>query len=157
MRRVCQLDITDMNADRFSNCVFSDDIRFEIGNKFSIIGVYSGEILIQGSAPQMLSRLVIGVWLVTNIADPLDKVTIRVKSPGVDLSVAEAQFDIKSETLSPDSDASKRQAFLPLNISPFPVMQDGVIEAFLDTGDSTERVGRLKVRFVDNIASQAAT
>lgn len=65
-----------MSEHRFITATFSDDIRYEIGNKFSLIGCYSGE-LISDMMPIALPKLCASVSIHSKISDPFKKLAIR--------------------------------------------------------------------------------
>jgi hypothetical protein len=56
---------------------YCDDIRQEVGNKFSYMGVYSGELTVP-NAPVLLPKLCISVKASTDIGDPFEALEVRV-------------------------------------------------------------------------------
>lgn len=62
---------------RHLEVIYSDDIREEVGNKLSYMGVYSGELVVQ-NAPVLLTKLCISVKVVTDISDPFEALEVRI-------------------------------------------------------------------------------
>lgn len=57
--------------------VFCDDIRQEIGGKLSYIGVYSGNMFVS-EFPAVLPKLCLALSVITPVANPFRKLTLRV-------------------------------------------------------------------------------
>jgi Family of unknown function (DUF6941) len=62
---------------RYLQTIFCDDIRHEIGGKFSYIGVYSTKLFIP-SFPVAIPKLCIAMNAVTSIDHPFKQFSIRV-------------------------------------------------------------------------------
>lgn len=65
------------HSSRHLDVIYCDDIRNEVGNKFSFMGIYTRELTIP-SAPLLLPRLCIAVKVVTDIDDPFESLVVRV-------------------------------------------------------------------------------
>ncbi|MCL5802067.1 MAG: hypothetical protein M1283_06065 [Gammaproteobacteria bacterium] len=65
------------HISRHLEVIYCDDIREEVNHKFSYIGVYSGELIVQ-TAPVLLPKLCIGVKVVTDMDDPFETLEVRV-------------------------------------------------------------------------------
>lgn len=63
-------------AIRYLDVIYCDDIRNEVGNKFSLMGIYTRELTIPN--PLLLPKLCIAVKVVTDINDPFASITVRV-------------------------------------------------------------------------------
>lgn len=57
--------------------IYCDDIREEVGNKVSYMGVYAGELRIPG-APVLLGKLCMAVRMHTPIGQPFETLEVRV-------------------------------------------------------------------------------
>ena len=65
------------HSSRHVEVIYCDDIRQEVGNKFSYMGVYSGELNVT-SAPVLLPKLCILVKVGTEIVDPFEALEVRI-------------------------------------------------------------------------------
>ncbi len=65
------------NVSRHLEVIYCDDIRSEVGNKFSYMGIYTRELNIP-SVPLLLPKLCIVVKVVSDINDPIESVVVRV-------------------------------------------------------------------------------
>ncbi len=110
-----------MVADRFASSQFCDDIRQELGGKFSLIGCYGTTIQVD-PIPAVLPKLCIAVRVYTPIAKPFGKLTVRVLREEVLL--AELPFQMEALTLPSTKmppDAQWHVAGAMVVMSPFPV------------------------------------
>lgn len=62
---------------RHSYVQFCDDIRFELGGKTSLIGVYGGELLVK-SFPTSLPKLCVAAFMATPVDEPLETLTMQI-------------------------------------------------------------------------------
>lgn len=71
-----------MNADRFVFTSYCDDVRQELGGKFSLMGIYGADLVAQGvgadsSSPVVLPKLCAYVRIVTPIDRPFERLVFR--------------------------------------------------------------------------------
>ncbi len=64
-------------AERYVHTIWCDDVRQEIGNKPSFMGVYTGGIVLP-SLPTVLPRLAAYSWIASPINEPLKTMALRV-------------------------------------------------------------------------------
>src|SRR4051794_10954427 len=88
---------SDMPTPRVANCIFCDDIRHEVGNKVSLMGIYSADILFPGPPPVAFRTLGIVAWLIFDVDDRPTKFTIRVLVPPDRTEVLKIEADIEGE------------------------------------------------------------
>lgn len=62
---------------RYVHTIWCDDIRMELGNKPSFMGVYTGGIVVP-SLPTFLPRLSIYSWITTPKEQPFKRIAIRI-------------------------------------------------------------------------------
>ncbi len=67
-----------MNHDRHIFCLYSDDIRQEVNNKTSLMGIYRGGMTVEGPMPQILPRLVISAYVNTPVDHPFGQFSVDV-------------------------------------------------------------------------------
>lgn len=70
--------------------IFCDDIRHEIGGKFSYIGVYTGQMFVP-SFPITLPKLCLAMSVITSAETPFHKLVMRILKD--DAVLAEAALD----------------------------------------------------------------
>ena len=68
--------------------IYCDDIREEVGNKVSYMGVYAGELRVP-DAPVLLGKLCIAVRMHTAISQPFETLEVRVVKEKAGEEVAE--------------------------------------------------------------------
>lgn len=64
-------------TSRHIEVIYCDDIREEVGNKVSYMGIYSKDLFVPTS-PIVLPKLCIAVKVVTDMADPFKELEVRV-------------------------------------------------------------------------------
>src|SRR5947209_13397450 len=86
-----------MPTPRVANCIFCDDIRSEVGNKVSLMGLYSTDILFTIPPPVAVRTLGIVAWLIFDVDDRPTHLTIRVLVPPARTEVLRIETDIEGE------------------------------------------------------------
>jgi hypothetical protein len=137
-----------MPNPRVGHCVFCDDIRMEIGNKMSLMGVYSGVILFSGPPPAVMPKFGIVTWIISDRDDVPTKLAISIIAPdGTELAKMEqndAQLLIPSFH---EEDVTKGMLRALIQVTNLPFNTEGLLEVIADTGRETFRAGRLRIRF----------
>lgn len=136
-----------MNQRIYAHTIFCDDIRQEVGNKPSFMGVYTGEMHIPGPAPGALSKLCAVVWVVMPISDPARHVTIIISGApiGDEPTVMEFEPASMDRKASNSADKSSLVAMAVHEWTPFMVHSSGVIEVKVKIDDMELNAGRLTV------------
>jgi len=127
--------------------IICDDIRREIGNKISLMGLYDDAIVIK-QAPARLSKLcVFQRWMESNLGR---EDTIRFQVSGTAL-VSPVYASCKPEPAHFDPRATKAQ--LILVFAPFDIVRPGYVEfvTFLKESDEPSYRYRLDVRIDTDI------
>ena len=106
-------------TNRYVHTIWCDDIRQEIGNKPSFMGVYTGGLVV-AALPVVLPRLSIFSWIVTPKETPFKRIGIRVtRDDGTVLVAVEQAGPEKgfeaSQAARPNS--SRQVIMAALNIS----------------------------------------
>lgn len=138
-----------MAAPRVGLAAFCDDVRQEIGNKFSLMGVYTGDMILPASPlpgiPLLLPKIVIVTWLTSDIDDAPEHVTYRVLLPPDRTEI------IRQEITSPPAKfaegATKATLQTMITIGPLTLTHEGFLEVLADTGREEIRMGRLLMKF----------
>jgi uncharacterized protein DUF6941 len=136
-----------MSEARVATSVFCDDIRMEVGNKFSIMGIYSGDIIINHpQQPTLLPKLGAVVFLITDLNDIPEHISISVYLPPNRTELLKMEMDVPK--LEHQEDAVKAQFRSIVVFPPVTLTEEGFIEITINTGREELRAGRLFVRFV---------
>ena len=131
-----------------ASCLFCDDVREEIGSKFSLMGIYGDDLVVVGRPPILLPKLVLVVWVITDIGDPLPGFAVRVRVPPGRRELI--NLDVGAPAVRAQREGATRmhaQAIIP--ITPFPLDAIGDIEVEVDLGGESQRAGRLAIKFAD--------
>jgi hypothetical protein len=142
--------------DAWGFSLFCDDIRAEIGGKFSIMGIYQTDMIFQQTFPLVLSKFAI---LVKYYERPgiFDKdISFNIHMPG-DVKGSPAITNVVPRASLLDVpppyelDEDQERVFnltLPFVFSPLPVPQEGFIKVRAVCGDITTNLGSLMLRAV---------
>lgn len=141
-----------MNGTRLQT-VFCDDIREEVGNKRSLMGIYQGEMFIQ-SLPVLLPRLCFYISYVSDFSKPREKVEFKVVK-GADeeelfsTGVIDAGRPVTNENNLgvPYLNSTLTLAF---GMSPFMIDSETVIRIVAISGAEKVLGPCLRVRLADN-------
>lgn len=63
---------------RFATAIFCDDIRYELGNKVTLVGLYNKDLFVQ-EFPAHLSRLAVSLTVDTPIEEPFETLGVIVE------------------------------------------------------------------------------
>lgn len=138
--------------------VFCDDIREEVGNKRSLMGIYHGEMFVQ-SVPILLPRLCFYINFVSDLTVQAGKVVIKVVK-GADeeelmsTGVIEPEQTVKNENHL-GVPYLTRTLTLAFGLSPFMIDSETVIKVVAET-DLGKIIGPcLRIRLADNQLTKA--
>lgn len=87
-----------MTMARFATTIFCDDVRQELGNKLSLMGIYGGDLYV-ASMPATLPKLCLIIKVVTPADDPFSKLTVRVLQD--DRTLLEQPIDVSHVSPAP--------------------------------------------------------
>ncbi len=150
-----------MPNPRIAHCVFCDDVRYETGNKLSLMGIYSGEIGFPHDPPSAtqlsLPKFVICWWLFCDIDDPPQRVSVNLYMPPDRTEVL--KFAVPPEHLvSPAvvfEDAIRLTLSSVIPIVNLTFAREGRMEVTIETERETLRAGRLRIRISGRPGSQS--
>ena len=121
--------------NRYLHVVYCDDVRNELNNKTSLIGVYGADLLVS-EMPAVLPQLFLVISVVADAAEPIERLTIVVSrdeeqlaeiSPsGDDLAKGREQAQAL-RVQGPQSLLAIHTIGLVLRVAPFPIEQAGVL------------------------------
>jgi hypothetical protein len=138
-----------MPTPRVANCVFCDDIRTEVGNKVSLMGVYSTDMQFPVSPPIAIRTLGIVAWIIFDADDRPTHLTMRVLVPPARTEALKIEANIEGELpIHYERDEySKGQLRFISMINGIQFTEEGFLEVMFDTERETIRAGRLRIRF----------
>jgi len=133
-----------MNAGRIVVIQFCDDVRYEVGNKYSLIGCYSDELIVD-KLPALLPKLCVQIRAFTPIEKGFSKLALRAYL-GDDM-IAEA--NIKFDKVSPDNapaDATRMGIMTFMFFSPLGITEPCVLRIEAETEEGVLTGGKLRIR-----------
>jgi hypothetical protein len=141
-----------VSTDRFVSVQFCDDIRQELGNKFSLIGCY-GPLIQVHPLPSVLPKLCASVKVYTPIERPFGKLVVRILRG--DTAVAEMPFANESALPPPvPMDGARWQMAIAMFImSPFPVEAACTLRVEVETDERMLSGGTTWIKAVEAAAS----
>jgi hypothetical protein len=137
-----------MSGPRFANCVFCDDVRAEVGNKTSLMGIYQSDMIFPQGPPAITPKICVAFWLVTDLDDRPKSVTLRLLAPNGS-EIMRAPLENLPEDLPYAEGALKRGLHGVLQVSPAAFTEEGFLELWIDTEQEPIRAGRLRIRFLE--------
>jgi hypothetical protein len=124
---------------RYINTIFCDDIRQEMGNKQSLMGVYQSDLLVP-NIPATLLKLCIVITISTPIDQPFKKLVIKVtkddellmEAPLIGDQLHEPQQNIieNGDSKYPERRIAIMGAFV---LSPFQIEKECILRVRADT------------------------
>ncbi|MGE3990981.1 hypothetical protein [Pseudorhodoplanes sp.] len=152
------------HPDYFGSVIFCDDIRHEIGGKFSFIGVYSGAMQIHGDTPfpcvlpklgisasysQAIDAVVIPIKFLVYLPGETDNPSIVFDAPAeaVEQAIQQALAKEKREKESLDQDEPRLYAQVGINaiLSPLKIENSGNLRVRVTREDDLVRLGSIKI------------
>lgn len=88
---------------RFAHAFFCDDIRYEVGNKVSLMGIYSKDLIFP-TLPAFVGRLGVVLTIDTDINEPIETIKVLVEKD------AETLIELTPEKLEQDYQSTARLA-----------------------------------------------
>ncbi|CAM2164874.1 Phosphatidylserine decarboxylase [Paraburkholderia sacchari] len=139
---------------RFAYCHFCDDVRLEVGNKSSLMGVYGGDLQVP-SFPFALPKLAVVTFISTPTDEPMSTLIFEVRD-GSDVlaqyEVPKHELEAVQKSVSARDDSVEPAQALALGatafLSPFSVDRPKVIKAVVICDGKEFVAGKLYVRQV---------
>lgn len=139
-----------MPNPRTAICIFCEDIRQEIGNKISLMGVYASDIAFPIAPPVGIPKFGIVIWLVFDVGDEPQKVVIRVLAPPARIEIAKLEASVSDGGIQfpyPPDELSKGTLRLVIPLFNVVFSEEGFVEVIAEMDGTIVRAGRLKIRF----------
>ncbi len=146
-----------MPEARVAACLFCDDIRNEVGNKISLMGIYGGDLILAlPLQPVMIPKLGAFVSLITDLNDTPERMTIIVYMPPKQTELVKIEIPAMPHA-SHFEGATKTHYRAMIQFPPVTIVEEeGFIEIMIETERETIRAGRLYVRFQPTVADASA-
>jgi len=143
---------------RVAYCHFCDDVRVEIGNKTSLMGIYGGELLVP-AMPTMLPKLAVVIFVRTPIDQPMATLAFEVREGSTvlvrhEISAVELEAGQKSMIDRDFGEERPKSLSIGANafIQPFVVERPKAIEAVVICDGKELAAGKLFVKVMDEAA-----
>ena len=137
-----------MNESRVVIAQFCDDIRHEVGSKYSLMGCYGGEMIID-KLPALLPKLCVQVRVFTPFDQPFTKLLLRAVLNGEPI----AEIDVPVQEMAQSyqdraalSDTQRHVVVAIITISPLHVSEACQLKIEADTEDGMLRGSSLSIR-----------
>ena len=135
-----------MSSQRAAWSIVCDDIRQEVGNKISFMGIYQSELLL-AQFPSTLPRLCFAVYARTPASQPFKQLLFKIFRDDEQL-IAEGSLDVATITPSPPS--SDGELFLTgtmlIGFSPMILVEPCKLSARVFTEAEVLKAGSILVR-----------
>ena len=144
--------------------LFADDIRHEIGGKYSVMGIYNIDMLLPGAVfPVTLPKLCVLIKYKEVHGAFHDDIQVNVvfpgdsdDAPGFTTVIPAAGREGAATPYDGDSESERLFSLtMPLVFSPLTIVQPGPIKVRIRCGEHTTRLGRLMVRAADPADGEA--
>ena len=149
--------------NRYVNTIFCDDIRHEVGNKFSYMGVYSVDMFVPGF-PVVLPKLCLALKVATPYSNPFRKLTLRIlKDKEI---IAEGNLDEKelANFVESINDAATEENGIRFHMfqstfifSPFQLDAPCTLRVRVETEEGEIRGPGLRIKQVPSNAEQSSS
>lgn len=137
-------------AERLLLATFCDDIRYEHGNKHSLMGCYKQDLVVN-QLPAALPKLCAAVLVLTPIDQPFEKLTICARLDNESLAELELGEDqlltVKSEMVT-QRRAGRRKVEVTCHMAftPFVITQEGELRIEAISEEGTIKGSTLQIR-----------
>jgi hypothetical protein len=143
------------HSSRHLEVIYCDDIREEVGNKVSFMGIYSSELTVP-NAPVLLTKLCIVVKAVTDIGDPFEALNVRiVKVKGNDETelLSTGPVLLPAKLPGPDIGLTRMAVQMNFILAPFQIDEETKLRVKAITEREELRGMTLRIRIVPPLAS----
>lgn len=140
-----------MNGARFVYTDFCDDVREEVGGKFSLIGVYRSDLIVK-KIPIVLPKFCIVVRIVTPIDCPFSLLKIRMSMNGellADMAIPDNVLQTK-QSITDGRDGKRMQAMTILSLAPLAINEPGKITIEVETEEGVLYGGSLWIKLLES-------
>ena len=141
--------------------IFCDDVRQEIGNKFSLMGIYGPEMFVDSPFPLMMAKMGFHIAFRDDPHAPFTPITLCIYLPGDEQDKPTYKADIDRSQAAPPpppgtlGPATRRIATLNVVLSPLNLKEPGKIKVRMLVDGEKIKLGTLRVAYKDPAAPAA--
>ncbi|WP_288078996.1 hypothetical protein [Pseudomonas sp.] len=132
---------------RYAHALYCDDVRHELGDKVSFMGVYSGKLLIS-DLPAILPKLCVALTLRSGLDTPFKSIVItglyREQEVFV-MNLNEQDVDRAKDSTPPSADSSALYVQILAIMSPFQIEEPGRLDIKIIADGETLKVAALEI------------
>ena len=134
-------------------CIFCDDVRQEVGNKNSLMGIYNGLIVFahEQQFPVAMPKFAISIYVICDADKKPDSIAVRVLLPPNRTEVFSTTIQARDDLIYKGDDDAKKlilNAVIPFFGLTFP--SPGYLEVMVKTDKREQRAGRLHITTVES-------
>ncbi len=133
-----------MNEGRIVVTQFCDDVRYEVGNKYSLIGCYSDELIVD-KLPALLPKLCVQIRAFTPIDKAFSRLALRAFLGEEMIAEANIEFG-KISTDDAPADATRMGIMTFMFFSPLGITEPSLLRIEAETEDGVLSGGKLRIR-----------
>jgi len=105
-------------TDSYVHAIWCDDIRQEVGNKPSFMGVYTAGLTIESALPVILQRLCLYVWVVQNTDKPFNSLVLKItRDDGLVLAELRPDMSDIDELITKGNHLNSKHAMLMAGVT----------------------------------------
>jgi hypothetical protein len=141
-----------MERNSWGVSLFSDDVRFEVGGKISLIGIYTIDMIVGSAYPLLIPKLFVSIRYFEIRDAFVEDLVVKIFLPGIEEPFFEQRIprpprEAVIEPYPVEEDGSS-VIFIHL-VQPLqnvPILKEGPIRVRMHCGDVVTQLGRLVVR-----------
>ncbi len=147
------------NGTRYVHALYCDDIREEVGGKYSLIGMYGSDLVVQGSGALSLPKLCVVARVVTPIEQPFQALQVQVirDTAGQLEDVISTGAIVLPEARAFPPDARTMDVQIMLVLAPFAIGSDCLLRVRAVTESGTLEGPPLRIKHLVEIATPKPT
>ena len=133
-----------MSQSRIVVTQFCDDVRYEVGNKYSLIGCYGDEMIVD-KLPALLPKLCVQIRAFTTTDKVFTKLVLRAFLGEELIAEANIEFGKISADDAP-ADATRMGIMTFMFFSPLGITEPSLLRIEAETEDGILSGGKLRIR-----------
>jgi hypothetical protein len=141
------------HGPRHVEVIYCDDIRQEVGNKFSFMGIYTTELTVP--SPVVLPKLCIAVKVATDKDDPFESLEVRIVKGDDEIELLSTGLipPMSADIVPQDKNSTRLIFLLTFVLAPFQIEEETIIRVKANTEREELRSTPLRIRIVPPQAS----